>query len=64
MRSPLVDRRTVLRGVGAVIALPWLDAMAPRGILGRAAMAAGAAPAVPPVRVAYVFFPNGVNVNA
>lgn len=64
MRAPLVDRRTVLRGVGAVIALPWLDAMAPRGIVTRAAMAAGGAPAAPPVRVAYVFFPNGVNVNA
>ena len=68
MRAPLVDRRTVLRGIGASIALPWMDAMAPRGIaLGRrasaAGMAAGAAGAAPR-RVAYVFIPNGVNVDA
>ena len=32
MREPLVDRRTVLRGAGVAIALPWLEAMLPRGI--------------------------------
>lgn len=64
MRAPSVDRRTVLRGIGATIALPWLDAMAPRGLVTRAAMAAGTAASSPPVRVAYLFFPNGVNVNA
>ena len=61
MRTPLVDRRTVLRGIGATIALPWLDAMAPRGVaIGRAAAAMSAAIA-PPRRVAFLFFPNGVN---
>jgi hypothetical protein len=62
MGLPPIDRRTVLRGVGATIALPWLEAMAPRGVLGRVAAAAGTA--APPVRVAYMFFPNGVNTKA
>ena len=59
MREPLVHRRTVLRSAGAVIALPWLEAMLPRGVTG-SAIAGTLAPA-PPVRLAYVFFPNGVN---
>ncbi len=66
MRAPLLDRRTVLRGLGATIALPMLDAMLPRGI-ARAASAAvpsAAGAAVAPTRVAYVFFPNGVEVDA
>jgi hypothetical protein len=65
MRPAIIDRRTVLRGVGATIALPWLDAMLPRGIT-RAASAATAAAAegARTARVAYLFFPNGVNVDA
>jgi hypothetical protein len=66
MRPPFLDRRTVLRGLGATIALPMLDAMLPRGVshgLSRAAAAALPAGA-PPTRVAYVFFPNGVEVDA
>jgi len=59
MREPLVHRRTVLRSAGAIIALPWLEAMLPRGVMG-SAIAGTLAPA-PPVRLAYVFFPNGVN---
>ena len=35
-------RRTFLRGMGATVALPFLDAMIPAGRLGRAAAAAGA----------------------
>ncbi len=45
----------MLRGMGAAIALPILDAMAP---VGRAF--AAAAPAKPPVRMACLYFPNGV----
>ncbi len=47
-----LPRRMVLKGLGAAIALPWLEAMVP---LGRAASAAR-----PPVRMAFVFVPNGV----
>lgn len=44
-----LSRRTVLRGVSAAVALPFLDAMAP---------AAAAAP-LAPKRLGFVYFPNG-----
>jgi Protein of unknown function (DUF1552) len=47
-----LDRRTFLRGMGATIALPFLDAMVP----ARTALAA-TAQAVP--RLAFVYFPHG-----
>lgn len=47
-----ISRRTMLRGMGAAMALPVLDAMAPR--------VASAATAKPPVRMACLYFPNGV----
>src|SRR5438477_5902736 len=61
-----ISRRTMLRGLGAGIALPFLDAMAPAGGLGRLASAAeslagGAAAAASPVRMALFFLPNGMN---
>ncbi|HLF94859.1 MAG TPA: DUF1552 domain-containing protein [Planctomycetota bacterium] len=52
-----ITRRTVLRGLGTAMALPALDAMVPRG-----AFANGDA-AKPPMRLAVMFFPNGVNVS-
>ena len=48
-----LSRRTVLRGVGATVALPLLDAMIP----ARTALAATAAAPVP--RMAFVYFPHG-----
>lgn len=48
-------RRTFLRGVGTAVALPFLDAMVP-------AMAAGAA-GKPPVRMAFVYVPNGIDMR-
>ena len=67
MREPLIHRRSVLRtglrASGAVIALPWLEAMLPRGVMTRAAAASVAAPERV-ARVAYMFFPNGVNTQA
>src|SRR5260370_39651189 len=53
-RSWHLSRRTFLRGAGAAIALPMLDAMRPLS-----ALAASAAPK-PPVRMGGLFFPNGV----
>jgi hypothetical protein len=47
-------RRTFLRGVGAAIALPWLDAMRP-------ALAASPAPVR---RLVFVYVPNGVIIQA
>lgn len=50
-----LHRRTVLRGLGVSLALPWLDAM-------RTAQAASALVAnATPIRMAWVFFPNGTN---
>ncbi len=52
-----VSRRTVLRGAGAAIALPLLDAMVPAGRV----FANTAADA--PLRMAFVFFPHGAVMN-
>jgi hypothetical protein len=52
-----LSRRTVLRGAGAFMGLPLLDAMTP-------ARAAAANDAVAPVRLACLYFPNGVNEKA
>ncbi len=46
-----IPRRTFLRGAGATLALPFLDAMVP-------AFAAGNT-SVPPLRLGYVYFPVG-----
>lgn len=50
-----LDRRTLLRGAGAAVALPLLEAMRPVGLL------AAANPTPRPVRLAWVFIPNGTN---
>lgn len=52
-----LPRRTVLRGFGATMALPLLDAMIP------AAMAAIATPAKPVRRLGYVFMPMGADLS-
>jgi hypothetical protein len=53
-----LSRRTFLRGAGAVMALPLLEKMARPALAGATGGAAG-----PPVRLAYVFFPNGTIVD-
>lgn len=50
-----IGRRAFLRGAGAALALPWLEAMAP----ARAASFLRAGGGGPPIRVAFVFTPNG-----
>jgi hypothetical protein len=57
-RSWHIHRRTFLRGVGAAMALPMLDAMAPS--LASVVSAATATPANLPKRMAFVYVPNGV----
>jgi len=49
-----LSRRTILRGAGAALALPWLDAMAP------ALKAAKGTTAAPATRLAFVYVPNGI----
>jgi hypothetical protein len=50
-----ISRRTLLRGAGAALALPWLEAMAPRRVRADSDAAA------PPRRLAVLFMPNGVH---
>ncbi len=53
-----ISRRTVLRGLGAALALPWLEAMGP--LTNWAAGAA--APHAAPNRMAFLYVPNGKNM--
>src|SRR3954469_23699773 len=55
MTRKSVPRRAFLRGMGTAVALPFLDAMVP-------AFAAPAA-AKPPVRMAFVYVPNGMDMR-
>lgn len=56
MIGPL-SRRTLLRGIGVSLGLPLLEAMTPRRLSATAPTAA------PPLRLAYIFVPGGVNVD-
>jgi Protein of unknown function (DUF1552) len=49
-----LNRRTFLRGLGVTMALPLLEAMAPRAL---------AAAGKSPVRMAFIYVPNGVNMR-
>lgn len=51
-----IDRRTLLKGIGTAVALPTLEAMLPTTALAQT-------PASKPVRLAYLFVPNGVNMK-
>ena len=55
-RQKPLSRRTVLRGAGVALGLPWLEAMAPSAL-------AASAPAdtKSPVRMAVLYMANGVN---
>jgi len=59
-RKGSISRRTVLRGLGVAVGLPLLDAMRPA--IALAGM--GDAKASAPVRMACLFFPNGVSPKA
>jgi hypothetical protein len=48
-----VPRRSFLKGVGATVALPFLDSMVP----------AFAAAPKPPVRLAFLYVPNGIDMK-
>jgi hypothetical protein len=49
-----ISRRTILRGLGVTVALPWMESLAPKV---RAAEAVTA-----PRRMAFIFVPNGVHL--
>lgn len=50
-----ITRRTVLRGVGAAVALPWLE------IMSRSIASAGTT-GKPPVRMGFFYVPNGIHM--
>ena len=53
--SRTINRRAVLRGAGVAVCLPWLEAMLPRVALGAAAAKA-------PLRLAFLYVPNGMHM--
>jgi hypothetical protein len=54
-RSFPISRRTLLRGAGAALALPWLEAMTP------SPARAASGETQPPVRIGVLYMPNGVH---
>ncbi len=56
-RNWLIDRRTCLKGLGVSLALPLLD------VMGWADPPAAGAVGKPPVRLAWMFMPCGVNMK-
>jgi len=61
MTTPKISRRTVLRGLGTALALPWMEAMttpAPliAGVTNRVALERA------PVRMAFLYVPNGMHM--
>src|SRR5690242_6832027 len=58
-----ISRRTVLRGLGAAVCLPFLESLAPRAFAAATSTAGGAAVAKRPVRMAVIYMANGVNVS-
>lgn len=57
MTEPKIARRTLLRGMGAAMALPMLEAMLPLNALAQSVKKS-------PVRMAYIFVPNGMHMQA
>jgi len=61
MTEPKISRRTLLRGAGVALSLPLLEAMVPLNALAMSGPRAGAGAAAP-VRLAFLFVPNGMNM--
>ncbi len=57
IRKPAISRRTLLRGAGVALGLPWLEAMTPSPLRAQSPASK------PPVRMAMLYMPNGVNVS-
>ncbi|HMO64964.1 MAG TPA: DUF1552 domain-containing protein, partial [Verrucomicrobiota bacterium] len=56
-QTTILPRRTFLRGLGTMLALPMLDSLSPARALAGGATSGGA-----PVRLAFVYVPNGVHM--
>jgi hypothetical protein len=57
MAESRISRRTVLRGLGTAVALPMLEAMLPLSAVAQSL------PKAAPNRLAFLFVPNGVNME-
>src|SRR5215213_529859 len=58
-RRASLSRRRFLRGLGACVALPALESLLPSGLHAAAPEVAGASATGAPLRIAFVYFPNG-----
>src|SRR5258706_3332976 len=56
-----VSRRTLLRGLGCAVAVPWLESMGPMVNWARGASTPVAKAA--PNRMAFIYVPNGKNMK-
>lgn len=56
LSSSTISRRSVLRGLGVSMALPFLESVAPRTAF------AASGEVIPPQRMAFIFVPNGVDL--
>lgn len=54
----MISRRTVVKGLGTALALPWLEAMGPAPSLSQAAEASKGVPK----RMAFLYIPNGAHM--
>ena len=63
-RLASLSRRRFLRGLGVCIALPAFESLAPVKLMAAPAAAAGAAGKTAPVRMAFVYVPNGAIPSA
>ncbi len=61
MSTTNISRRTVLRGLGTIMALPMLEAMMPLAALAKPGVKAAASA---PVRMAFFMVPNGIHMPA
>src|SRR5689334_2628755 len=59
MSNRPISRRTLLRGIGAAVAVPWLDAMTP----AFSSPTAGSTSASFPTRLGFIYVPNGKNMD-
>ena len=62
MSQLIMSRRTMLRGLGTAMALPVLDSMIPSRLIGADAKAAAKA-ALAPKRAAWIYVPNGIDMQ-
>ena len=62
MNKPAISRRTLLRGLGTAIALPWLEAMSRPAPLIASPVLKPVLPDGPPVRAAFLYVPNGMHM--